>query len=88
MSDKVTFLLEFGCLKKKLKVDSTTSPLKLEKLAAAKFDITRPVTLQYYDKDFNSLVVVDEDYEMTDKDTLKLVIVDEYGNIIVEVNLE
>ncbi len=88
MSDKVTFLLEFGSINKKLKVDSTTSPLELEKLAAERLSITRQVTLQYYDKDFHKWVVVDEDYKLTDRDTLKLVIVDEYGNKTVEVNLE
>ncbi len=88
MSEKVTFTLEFGDLNKKLKVDSTTSPKDLVNHAAAKFSlITREVRLQYCDKKNKKWFVVDEDYELIDDDILKLVIVDEYGNIV-EVNLE
>ena len=81
-SRKVTLILEFGDLKNKLKVDGSTPPLELKKLAADKCNITNPVTLLYHDTDVKEWFVVDEDYELTDKDTLKLVFVDEKGNIV------
>lgn len=85
-ASKVTFILKFGDIKKTLSVDSNTSPLNLNGLAATKCKISSPVTLLYYNTGLEDWFEVDEDYELTDKDTLKLVFVDEKGNIV-EVNL-
>ena len=85
MDNYVTVLLKFdGQPNKILKVDSTASISALKKHAATKCNITNPatVTLEYFDKMFKTWVEVDEDYELTDKHILKVVFVDEKGNIV------
>ena len=78
MADTVTFKVEFGHLKMKLKVFSTTLPLELKHLVAAKlkrlaFSITESIDLTYYDTDLTEWFVVDEDYTLLDRDTLRVI---------------
>ena len=77
MTERVTFVVavEFdGKPSKTLKVDDSTSSLKLKELAAKKFNIPpdMAVTLEYFEDKFQKWFEVDERYKLADEDTLRL----------------
>lgn len=47
---------------------------ELKKIAAEKFSIIQPVALEYFDKDFEEWVDVDDDYELPRIGKLKVVV--------------
>ena len=69
-------LLEYnGMPKVKVTVASNISLTELKELAAEKFSISQPVTLEYFDKDFDEWVAVDDTYQLPSKGKLRVSIV-------------
>ena len=75
-------LLEYnGMPKVKVTVASNIPITDLKQIAAEKFSITQPVTLEYFDADFEEWVAVGDDYKPPNKGKLKVTIVSDHASL-------
>ena len=76
---QLILLLEYKKLPKvKVTVASNSSLTDLKGIAAEKFSITQPVTLEYFDADFEEWVAVGDDYKPPNKGKLRVTVVSDH----------
>ena len=64
--------------KQRVEVASNISLTDLKQIAAKKFSITQPVTLEYFDADFKEWAAVSDDYQLPSIGKLRVTVVSDH----------